>query len=473
MNRSVNTALSFGLFLLGFLLQPVGAEEPATPEETKPVSFYRQVRPILQRHCSGCHQPAKKGGQLQLTSYADFKKGGENGESFTPGKPDESLILDYISGEKPLMPLNAEPLKKDEVELISRWIKEGAKDDTPAGLKEVVSAENPPTYARPPVITALAYSPDSQQLAVSGFQEILLHKADGSERVARLVGRSLRIESLAYSPDGKLLGAVGGTPALFGEAQVWNTADHTLALSMTLAPDTLFGASFNDAGTQLAFGGADNRARVIDVKEGKQIMRFDAHADWVFGTTFSLKNDHLITVSRDMSMKLVIVENAQFVDNITSITPGALKGGLVDVERHPSKEEVLTGGADGEPKLYKIFRTQARKIGDDFNRIRGYAKLPGRIFDLKFNKDGSQFLVGASTATGGSARIYETDTGKLLHELPEINSPIFAVAFRPDGQQVAIGGFDGQVRLYDAKTGKLLKAFIPVPITAEDETASR
>jgi WD40 repeat protein len=460
------------LLLIGVILDTSpGAEEETKPATEEAVSFYRQVRPILQRHCSGCHQPAKQGGQLMVTSYADFQKGGENGAGFTPGNPDESLVLDYISGDNPEMPRNADPLSPVEVDLMARWIKEGAKDDTPEGLQEVISAENPPHYERPPVITALAYSPDSEHLAVSGFQEILLHKADGSEMSARLVGRSQRIESLCFSPDGKHLAAVGGTPSLFGEAQIWNTEDKTLATSMTLAPDTLFGASFNDAGTQLAFGGADNRARVIDVNEGKLLMRFDAHADWVFGTTFSLRNDHLITVSRDMSMKLVIVENAQFVDNITSITPGALKGGLVDVQRHPTKEEVLTGGSDGEPKLYKIFRTQDRKIGDDFNRIRSYAPLPGRIFDLEFNKDGSRFVVGSSTATGGSARIYETDTGKLLHELPDIRSPIFAVAYRPDGKQVAIGGFDGSVRLYDAETGQLVKTFVPVPIT--EKTAAR
>ena len=178
-------------------------------------------------------------------------------------------------------------------------------------------------------------------------------------------------------------------------------------MALPVTYDSLYGASFNNDGKLFAFGGADNRARIVRVADGKEMMRFDAHSDYVLGTTFSLKQDYLITVSRDMSMKLVVVENGQFVDNITSITPGALKGGLVVVERHPSREQVLTGGADGEPKLYQIFRTKTRVIGDDFNRIRGYEPLPGRIFSMQFNKDGSQFVVGASTATAGTARIYQ------------------------------------------------------------------
>lgn len=439
--------------------------DPAAAETATPVSFYRQIRPILQRHCSGCHQPAKQGGKLLLTSYEGFRKGGENGACFEPGKPEESLIFDYITGDEPAMPLNGDPLSPEQLTLLTRWIAEGAKNDTPAALEDKISAQNPPTYTRPPVITALAYSPDSKSLAISGFREILLHDADGSGLQARLVGRAQRIESLCYSPDGKLLGAVGGTPALFGEVQFWNAAERKLVTTATFSHDTLFGASFSDDGKRFAFGGADNRARVIDVETAEPVMRLDAHSDWVFGTTFSLKNDHLITVSRDMSMKLTIVENGQFVDNITSITPGALKGGLLDVERHPTREEVLTGGADGEPKLYRIFRTQARKIGDDFNRIRAYPALEGRIFDLEFNADGSQFVVGASTAIAGAARIYSTDDGKLLHELKGVDGPVFAVAYRPDGAHVAVGGFNGHVKIFDARTGELVKDFIPVTLT--------
>lgn len=465
----------------------VAADEDQAAEKSGAVSFYRQVRPILQRHCSGCHQPAKVGGKLLLTSFDGLKKGGENGAGFDAGNPDDSNIMIYISGDEPEMPLKGEPLKSEQVELIGRWIKEGAKDDTPESAVDLITAANPPKYANPPVITAMSYSPDGQLLAISGFHEILLHKADGGELVGRLVGRSQRIESISFSADSKLIGAVGGTPALFGEVQFWNVAEKKLVSSITISFDTLFGGSFSDKGNLFAFGASDNRARVIQVKDGKQVMRMDAHSDWVLGTAFSRKNDHLLSVSRDMSMKLSIIESAQFVDNVTSITPGALKGGLLAVRRHPLKEQVLAGGADGQPNLYKIFRTRKRIIGDNFNHIRSYKKLPGRIFDMQFNKDGSMFVVGSSTAIGGAARIYKTgtydetktnnagslqqaraETAKrtaekaLVHDLAGIDHPIFAVTFRPDGKQVAVAGFDGHVRLYDVATGKLVKDFVSV-----------
>ena len=86
---------------------------------------------------------------------------------------------------------------------MTKWIAQGAKDDTPASHRDIVDAEHPPVYTLPPVITALDYSPDGNLLAVSGYHEVLLHKADGSGLVARLVGLSERIQSLAFSPDGK------------------------------------------------------------------------------------------------------------------------------------------------------------------------------------------------------------------------------------------------------------------------------
>ena len=462
------------------------AQDKPTDDE---VSFYRQVRPMLQRRCSGCHSPAKKGGDLILTSFEELLKGGEAGAGFVAGKPEDSVLMEYISGEDPEMPRNDAPLSLAQIGTISRWIEQGAKNDTPASVRDTISAENPPVYTAAPVVAALAYSPDSKLIATSGYREILIHKADGTGLVSRLIGRSQRIESIAFSPDGKLIGAACGTPALFGEVQIWNVAEKKLVRSITLSHDTLFGGSFSDDGKLFGFGVADNSARVINVADGKEITRLDTHSDWVLDTTFSLKNDHLISVSRDRSTKLTIVESGQFVDNVTSITPGALKGGLMAVQRHPKKEQLLVGGADGQPRLYKIFRTRKRVIGDDFNHIRAYEKMRGRIFDMQFSSDGKMFVVGASDATTGAAHIYETgefneatinNVGGLgevrnqinarsakpavKHKLPGITGPVFAVAFRPDGKQVVVGGFDGTLRFYDVASGKAAKQLVPVKI---------
>lgn len=457
-----------------FAVPAVAADPAENAAPAEPVSFYRQVRPLLQRNCSGCHQPAKKGGGLVLTGYADLQAGGENGAAFEAGDPASSMLVSYISGDDPEMPKNADPLPKEDVELIARWVKEGAKDDTPASVQDTISATNPPVYNSPPVVTSLRYSPNSSLLAVSGFHEVLLHNADGpgsdGQPVARLIGRSQRVTAVEFSPDGATLAAVGGTPALFGEVQFWDVASKSLRHSAAFGPDTLFGAAFSGDGKYFACGGADNRARILKTEDLSVHVNFDAHSDYVLGSTFSLKNDHLITISRDMTAKLVIVENGQFVDNITSITPGALKGGLAAIQLRPGREEVLVGGSDGEPKLYKIFREKARQIGDDFNRIRAYQPLEGRIFDLRSNADGSKFVVGASTALGGAARIYDTESGNLLQELKladgrPLPAPVYTVAYRPDGKQVAVAGFDGLVRLYDAETGALVKEFSPAPLT--------
>src|SRR5262245_53432688 len=162
------------------------AAEPADKkgDDSAPVSYYRQVRPIFQQQCQGCHQPAKAQGSLVMTSYADLLKPGDSQEPpVVPGKPQDSNLLKMISahGDKPpAMPKGKEPLLPRDVELIKKWVAAGAKDDTPVSARVVVDPEHPPTYALPPVITSVACSPDGKLLAVSGYHEVLLHNADGS-----------------------------------------------------------------------------------------------------------------------------------------------------------------------------------------------------------------------------------------------------------------------------------------------------
>jgi len=447
------------------------AEDPpaAVPDQ---VSYHRQVRTIFQENCQGCHQPAKAQGGLVMTSYEALVKGGESElPGIVPGNPDESTILDQIAsvdGAAPAMPKDQPPLTAEQVDLVRRWIAEGAVDDTPMAERIVIDMQHPPQYVAQPVLTSLDFSPDGTLLAVSGYHEVLLHSADGGQIVARLVGLSERIESARFSPDGTLLAVTGGSPGRFGEVQIWDVATRTLKLSLPVTYDTLYGASWSPDGTKIAFGCGDNTLRAINVETGEQVLYQGAHSDWVLDTVFSTDGSHLVSVSRDRSMKLTEVATQQFIDNISSITPGALKGGLISVDRHPTADQLLIGGADGVPKTYKMYREQARQIGDDFNKLMEFAPLPGRIYSGEFNFDGSRIVVGSSNDGQGEVRVYQTSDAALVARAEGQLGPVYAVSFTPDGTRFAAAGFDGTVRIFQSDTGVLVTQFSGVPVVSNE-----
>jgi hypothetical protein len=453
----------------------MAADDQDPPAAAGKVSFHKEIRPILRKHCQGCHQPAKAQGEYELVSFAGLLKGGQSQlAAVVPGNPDESFLLDQIepSGDTAEMPKDQPPLARAEIDLISRWIAEGAGDDSPPRDGPLIDADHPPVYVSTPVVTSLDYSPDGNLLAVSGYHEVLLHQADGSAIAARLVGLSERIESAIFSPDGKYLAVTGGSPARFGEVQVWEVEKRELALSLPVTFDTIYGASWSADGRLIAFGCADKSVRAIEAATGKQVLFQGAHNDWVLDTVFSKSATHLISVSRDMSMKLIEVATERFIDNITSITPGALKGGLISVDRRPNEEQVVVGGADGMPKLFRIFRPmdKPRQIGDDFNLIRNFDPLPGRVYAVRFNKDGSRIAAASSLNGTGEVRIYETETGRLVSR-HEAKSGMYAIAFHPTEPKVAASGFDGLVRLIDAETGALIREFSSVPMASAADAA--
>ncbi len=451
-----------------FLLPPLGLAllclcPLLAGAEDKSVSYFKDVVPVLKRSCYGCHNPNKAKGKLDMSTYAGFLKGGKERPGFVPGDTAKSHVLEQISGDKPAMPDEGEPLTKIEVALVERWIREGARDDSPPPLPKETA---PAVYPAPPIVSALAYSPDGDFLAVSGYYEILLHHADGSGLAARLAGESPRLEAFAFSPDGKLLAACGGMPTQYGEIQIWDVAARKLFRAHKVASDSLFGISFSPDGQAVAVGGADKAVRVIAIEDGKELMRFDGHTDWVFGTTFTRDGKRLVTASRDKAMKLLNLANGQFVDDVNKNLESALC-----LARHPKQEMLAYGGALGVARLYRISDNQQRGTGNtarDANLLREFERQSGAVHALAFSPDGSLLAVGS---TGGEVRLYRTSDGSRAATLSGIDGAVFALAFHPAKNQISVGGYDGKVRLYETDSGKLLAAFVPVPLKGGEKLA--
>lgn len=469
-------------------------------DKTQPVSYYKQVRPIFQAQCQGCHQPAKAKGGYVMTEFARLLSGGENeGKAIVPLDAKAGSLLKQITpknGEAE-MPKGAKPLHEVEIELIARWIAEGAVDDTPENAKAKYDMEHPPVYTRQPVITSLDFSPDGKLLAVAGFHEVLLHNADGSGLVARLVGLSERIESVQFSPDGTKLAVSGGLPGRMGEIQVWDVAKRKLDISVPVTFDTVYGASWSPDGKLISFGCADKSVRAIEAATGKQVLYQGSHDDWVQDTVFSVKGDHVVSVGRDRSVKLTELATQRFIDNITSITPGALRGGIAAVARHPSKDEVVVGGADGLPQILRIFRETKRVIGDNSNLIRKFPVMEGRIFAVGYSSDGKRIVAASSMDGEGEVNVYAADFDSTLTDdlkkifekvagtrtaeenkkveefqtkdvkliaSAKLKGGVYAVSFAPGDKLVAAAGAAGEVIFLDSTTGSVVKTLQPAPV---------
>lgn len=429
----------------------------AFADEAKPVSFHRDVRPLLASNCNACHKPEKMKADLDMTTYAALMKGGKHGAAVVPGQPSKGTLIESVSGHEPDMPKDADPLKPEQVAMLERWIKEGAKDDTPAPGTSVVEA---PVYTVAPAVPAVAFSPDGSLLAVAAYHEVLLHKSDGSGLVARLVGESPRIESVAFSKDGKLLAAAGGAPAEFGQVQIWDVTTGKNLKTFQPSTDSLYGVSFAPDGKSVACGAADKTVRRINVDDGKVVTEFKAHADWVLSTLFTLDGKTIVSGGRDKAMKLIDVETGRFVDDINNPLEAVLC-----MARHPKEEQVLYGGDLGVARLYKISDNQGRTSGrNDTNLLATFPRQPGPVSAVAFSPDGGQVAVGSI----GEVRVYEAKGGskdaKPKFVLSGHQGPVFGIAWKPDGGTIATAGFDGTVRLFDAKSGNLAKSFVPVPI---------
>jgi len=418
-------------------------------------SFHREIRPLLQTHCQGCHHPASAASGLDVTSYAAFAKGGKRGPGFVSAKPDESLTLRYITGAmKPRMPLGQAALAAVDIDRMRAWIAAGAVDDSPVETSD----NSPSVYLQPPVITALRWSPDGQQIAVSGNREVLVHAADGTSLVRRLAGKAERILSIVYSADGATLVAGGGTPAQFGEVQIWDVRAGKQRHAATLTNDTVFGASIAPDGSRVAVGCADNTVHVFETASGKELYKIGNHENWVLGSVFGADSNRFVTVSKDRAAKLIDAASGAFLENVN-----ILRSELNAIARHPKKDIVVIGGEDRYPYIYAMDRPKNMKIADDTTLIRKLDRQDGPIFALDWSADGARIAVAGIAP---AVNIYEAETGKLAAQCKGHSAGIYAAAFSPDGRRLATGGFDGMVRVYDAATCQLQKTFAAAPLSA-------
>jgi mono/diheme cytochrome c family protein len=144
----------------------IDAGAPGMPAAQPSVDYARDVKPILQRSCYGCHSGARPQAQLRLDVKSAALQGGLSGPVLTAGNAETSRLIHRVEGRggEQRMPLKGAPLSSEEIAILRRWIDSGlpwpAQAEPAALIEKHWSYRKPVRPATPPVKgTALVRNP--------------------------------------------------------------------------------------------------------------------------------------------------------------------------------------------------------------------------------------------------------------------------------------------------------------------------
>jgi len=119
-------AICAALFACSDLGDKIVDENGDDPPDTT-VSFALDIQPVFADYCDVCHIMGNQGG-LSLDNYGELMQGGASGTVVVAGEPGSSILVQRLEGIPSFMPPSG-AISSAEIELIRRWIAQGALDN--------------------------------------------------------------------------------------------------------------------------------------------------------------------------------------------------------------------------------------------------------------------------------------------------------------------------------------------------------
>jgi WD40 repeat protein len=417
------------------------------------VSFRRDVAPLLLDNCLACHGAKKAEGGYRVDSFDRLIKEGDSGlAGVTSSELEDSELWRRLASEDAdeRMPFEADPLPAAQLELVRRWIEEGAKFDADEPTDSLISIIPPRDHPAPPEsyqypipIVALTFSNDGSELFVGGYHEVTVWDPGSGKLLRRISNIGQRTRALALRGDGQILAVGCGAPGKLGETRLVQPQDGTLLRVLGTTSDEVLDVVFRPDGKVLAIAAADGILRVFDADTGALQRVITSHSDWITSVAWNADGTRLASSSRDKTSKVFDAESGELL-----VTYSGHNQPVQGVAFHPEGKEVYSSGADKKIHRWKV--EDAAKVAE--------VGFGGEVFKLPQT---GEFLFAASADK--TVRQFEAASHKELRSFAGHEDWALSVAYHPATNRVASGGFDGRVIVWNLEDGKQIASFMAAP----------
>ncbi len=420
------------------------------------ISFSKQVAPIFQAKCVGCHSKTANMGGFILTDFESLMKGGSHGLAIIRGKSKDSRLVQMLEGAvQPRMPMGAQ-LEPQEIATIKLWVDQGTKLDQDIGQLQALHEPEIPKIkpaSLPSQIGAVAFSTDGNIIAAGGYGEVSFFDARSRKPLGKISGITEAVRSLAFSRDGKYLAVGAGRPGQEGEIKIWRISDSfwakPAAQSFKAHRDCVYALAFSPDSTLLASTSYDHMIYLWDPATGEQMKPLKEHTDSVFDLAFSPDGKWLASGGADRTVKLWDIASGKRIYTLGSSTEG-----VNTVAFHPSGKYVAASGFDRTIRVWDISGT------GDPEEIHSVIAHEEPILRLTYSPDGRWL---ATTGWDKLVKIWDTKTMQQIRVIPKQSDWVLTMSFSPDGKQLLFGRYDGSVSAYDTADYQLIGDLMEKP----------
>ncbi len=389
--------------------------------------YQRDIKPIFERRCVGCHSATATMGSLNLETWQGMMQGGNNGAVVTPGKARESTLYLSLIGQTPAigrMPFSNEPMPEEEIALIGEWIDAGA-----------AAQETQPSTRPPSQLYTLAWRPDGRVIATGAYGEVRLVDAGTQLTVETWKGHADAVRGLAWSTDGKRLAAAGGVPGRKGEVKIWQDNGQLLT-TITGHADCIYAVAFSPDGALVATASYDKLIKLWDAATGKEVRTLKDHIDAIYALEFTPDGKRLVSGSADRSVKVWDVASGERL-----YTLGEPTDGVNTVAVSPDGKRVAAGGQD---KTVRVWRLEEKGAVLEAAMI----AHEDAVLKVVWTRDGRHVL---SSAADRTLKLFRAADLRELKSLRGQRDWAFGLGYSPDGERVAVGRMDGSLEVLEIK----------------------
>ena len=443
------------------------------------ITYDDHIFPIFESKCLNCHNPDKKKGDLDLSTYTGTMAGSSGGKIALSGDGGSSKLFTVaVHTEEPVMPPEGDKIAKKDAELIRTWIDGGLLENKGSKAKKRPKPaftlgsiptgkrpEGPPpmpqdlllepvvTPTRSTVVADMDASPWAPLIAITGQRQILLYHSDTFELIGVLPFPKGNPETISFHPSGKYLIAGGGIGGKSGTTVTWDITNGREMMTMGNEFDSVLAADLRADLGGIALGGPSRLIKLWDTQEGEQIKSIKKHTDWVTALAYSPDGVLLATGGRGSGVQIWEAASGNEFHSLR----GHQKA-IVDIKWRADSNLVATASEDGTIRFWDM--NQGKEVK------RGTAS-GGGILALDYARNGKLI----SSTRDGRVQLWKADLTieKQSQSFPEM---ITEVAFSHDGDRYFTADWNGKIEAWNTLDFKKIGELSTTPPSVENRIIS-